>query len=150
MRVPEHPPSRRLPSRGQSPRPPHTSLASCKPRPGRVPCLLLTWCLRASPSPAVPGHDPGGTHPHGPCLPRQTLPRPPASPPCPALLSLCPRGPEVSPPLPCLMLRRGSTPPCPLRASAAAGSARGRGVLQAGAFACPHPALRGHGRRGDC
>lgn len=36
----------------------------------------------------------------GRAYPGETLPRPPASPPCPALLSPFPRGPEVSPPLP--------------------------------------------------
>lgn len=150
MQVPEHPPSRQLPSRGQSPRPPHI-----------LPCLLQAGARQSSLPP--PHLLPAGftfpsrartrpwRHPPPRAVPtparRSHGPRPslPAS-----LLALSPADPRCRRRCPRLMLRRGSKPPCALWASAAAGSACGRGVLQAGAFACPHPALRGHGRRGDC
>lgn len=150
MRVPEQPPSRRLPSRGHSPRPPHTlpcllqagARQSSLPPPRLLPAGFTfpsrarTRPWRRPPPRAVPA--PAGRS-HGP---RPPLPAPhfsPSSPADPRCSRRCPR----------LMSRRGSTPPCPLRASAATGSACGRGALQAGDFACPHPALRGHGRRGD-
>lgn len=150
MRVPEHPPCRQLPSPGQRPRPPHIlpcllqagARQSSLPPPHLLPAGLTfpsrarTRPWRRPPPRAVPSP---ARRSHGP---RPPLPAPhssPSSPADPRCRRRCPR----------LMLRRGPTPPCPPRASAATGSACGRGLLRAGAFACPHPALRGHGRRGD-
>lgn len=81
--APAHPP---LPpaSRGPAELPASASPVACGPHLPQ-PCPDTTL---AAPTPT------------GRAFPGETLPRPPASPPCPALLALFPRGPEVSPPLP--------------------------------------------------
>lgn len=86
--------------RAVPPAPAHPPLPPASRGPAEFPASASPVACRLHLPQPCPDTTLAAPTPTGRAYPGETLPRPPASPPCPALRALFPRGPEVSPPLP--------------------------------------------------